>query len=333
MYESLGTVRLSDGETVEGGVVIGPDLEWADRVEVLLGHKGEMWRWGNTVVLREELGLDVFYYILHRDGDPFVNMMNIEIDGVGLYGHVFTKPEERRNGAASGLMRPMMEHYRSRGGQALYLGTGFDSHPYHMYAKEGFIGLEDKSGQMAYYPDSETAFYDRYFAEGPMEISRLDWRHWPLSIPLFAGDFPGVARSTVMGIWGRRSTEGPMCERERRERERKAEGCGMMTAVAVNQSTGALVGLATFDAHPIWPWSAVVDVYCHPNHWDRGPEVLAMLDIQNAERHLAYCDEGFTEKERALEAVGFKSTATLGRRVAKNAERSEFIDVREWERG
>jgi hypothetical protein len=81
------------------------------------------------MALRHDLGLDVFYYILHRDGVPFTNMMNIEYRGVGLYGHVFTKPEDRQKGAASALMPMLMDDFRARGGKALYLGTGYDSHP------------------------------------------------------------------------------------------------------------------------------------------------------------------------------------------------------------
>ncbi|HAA73566.1 TPA: hypothetical protein DCE37_00380 [Candidatus Latescibacteria bacterium] len=44
---------------------------------------------------------------------------------VGLFGHVFTKPEERRKGAANALM----EDFRQRGGKALYLGTGYVRFP------------------------------------------------------------------------------------------------------------------------------------------------------------------------------------------------------------
>ena len=70
MYQDLGRITLKSGEEVETGVVQGPDLRWAARVETLLAHKGPYWRWGNEQVLRTATGLDVFYYLLSRDGDP-----------------------------------------------------------------------------------------------------------------------------------------------------------------------------------------------------------------------------------------------------------------------
>ena len=52
MYQHLNRITLKSGEVVQAGVVQGPDLDWAERVETLLGHKGPSWRWGNEQVLR-----------------------------------------------------------------------------------------------------------------------------------------------------------------------------------------------------------------------------------------------------------------------------------------
>ena len=101
-----------------------------ERIEALLGHKGEEWQWQNSRCARDDLGIDVYYYILHRDGVPFANMMTAECAGVGHFGHVWTRPEDRRKGAADQLMGLQMEDFRGRGGRALYLGTGFDSAAY-----------------------------------------------------------------------------------------------------------------------------------------------------------------------------------------------------------
>ncbi|MBT6147039.1 MAG: hypothetical protein HOH74_16510, partial [Gemmatimonadetes bacterium] len=68
MYESLAEVTLKDGERVEAGVVVCPDAEWAERIEALLGHKGDVWRWQNRCCAWDELGIDARYYLLHRDG-------------------------------------------------------------------------------------------------------------------------------------------------------------------------------------------------------------------------------------------------------------------------
>ena len=52
MYQQLNSISLKSGEVVQAGVVQGPDLDWAERVETLLRHKGPSWRWGNEQVLR-----------------------------------------------------------------------------------------------------------------------------------------------------------------------------------------------------------------------------------------------------------------------------------------
>jgi len=333
VYESLEHVVLKNGEKVEAGVVIGPDLDWADRVEELLGHKGPLWRWGNEMVLRESLPVEAYYYLLVReDGIPFANMMNIEVEGVGLYGHVFTKPEDRRKGAASLLLPILLDDFRKRGGRALVLGTGYDSAPYHIYARGGFEGVEPGSGYMAYYPDGKRDFYDAYFADQTMSVARIDWNHWPPSIPLFIGDFPGVVRSLVMEVLGRRSTEGPIVGRLEEEIERKDEGKGPRTTVLTGDASGAVFGLATCGNHPMWPGTCLVDLYCHPSGWERGAELLETMEVDQAERVVAYCDAGLEEKETILDAAAYRPVATYQKRVAADRARTAFVDVREWER-
>jgi len=332
MFRELGSVTLKNGDRVEAGVVVGPDQDWADRVEGLLSHKGEIWRWGNEMCLRHDIGIDVLYYILHRDGEPFANMMNIEYRGVGLYGHVYTVPDDRRQGAASALMPMLMDDFRNRGGKALFLGTGYDSHPYHLYADNGFVGLEPKSGLMAYYTESEEAFYSGYFSDAATDISRLGWAHWPASIPLFAGNFSGAIRSTVMRLTGRSSTEGPMISLERDERQRLEKGQGPRSVALSVPETGAVVGMATTGPHPLWRGSWTIDIYCHPEHWGRGGELLSTVETPPAERLLAYCDAGFHEKEEVLSKAGFSPIATYSNRAAVDYARTRFVDVKEWEK-
>ncbi|MCB0085234.1 MAG: hypothetical protein KDE47_30045, partial [Caldilineaceae bacterium] len=74
MYESLGTVTLKSGETVEAGVVKGPDPTWATQLETLLWHKGDPWNWQNARCLERALAVEVYFYVLHRGDDPFANI-------------------------------------------------------------------------------------------------------------------------------------------------------------------------------------------------------------------------------------------------------------------
>ena len=67
-------------------------------------------------------------------------------------------------------MRHLMEDFRRRKGRALFLGTGYDSAPFHIYQAEGFRGLEPESGLMDYYVGSGETFRREWFSIGPVEV-------------------------------------------------------------------------------------------------------------------------------------------------------------------
>jgi GNAT superfamily N-acetyltransferase len=332
MYEDLDRVRLKSGEQVEMGVVSGPDQEWASKVEVLLGHKGENWLWGNSRLLRDDLGIEGLFYILHRDGVPFANMMNVEFEGVGIFGHVYTVPEDRRQHAASELMPHLMSHFRARGGKALFLGTGFDSHAYHIYNANGFEGVEVFSGSMSYYRDSQSDFETSYFGQGAVSIEALDWIHWPVSPALFMVRRPGTIRLAGLGLFGQGSTEGSMLPLIRETLERREEGKPSRMMVLRHEESSAVTGVAMHSRDRLWPHTCVVDLYCHPQFWDHGRSLLHSLSLPEADRYIAYCDLDFSEKEEILSSAGFVKNSVHEQRVAVNRAKTEYVDVGVWER-
>ncbi|MCX5662333.1 MAG: hypothetical protein NTW19_21850 [Planctomycetota bacterium] len=344
MYESLGQVTLKTGERVDAGVVHGPDRDWADRVGTLLGHKTPPWNWQNTQCLtREDLGLDASFYILHRGGIPFSNIMTIAIDGVGIFGHVFTQPDDRRKHATSLLMAKQMEHFRSRRGRtggpgrALYLGTGYDSPAYHIYQSNGFKGLGPASGVMDWHASPRDAFEAEYFGrpDDPTNIDPIGWRHWPTSSPLFCADFggrDGVVKLPIAQILGRSLTEEPVLRLLHAEGEfRRQEEPGRALALQ-NRRTGAVLGLACWAWDPIWQ-NVLVDVYCHPNHWPRAKELVAGLKLPtSAPRTLAHADAGCPGKLEALKQLGFAQAETLPGHVFADATKTGRVDVLVFER-
>ena len=100
MIESLGPITLKNGEQVEASVVKGPDTAWAPHVGPLLLHKGEPWNWQVAQVLERHLDLEPYFYILQRGDVPFANIMTIESNGLGIFGHVWTEPDDRRKGGS-----------------------------------------------------------------------------------------------------------------------------------------------------------------------------------------------------------------------------------------
>jgi hypothetical protein len=332
VYQEMGRIVLKSGERVDAGVVRAPDLEWASRLEEFLAHKGELLNWQNSALLRNDVGIETYFYLLHRDGKTLANIMTAELCGVGFLGHVFTRQEDRRKGACSALMGIQMTHFRARGGKALFLSTGYDSPAYHIYASYGFRGVEPKSGHMAYYIGSKEGFDAEYFGADRAEVRPPAWPHWPASAALFLGDFPGVVRCLPMSIIGRGTTEGSFPRLLRSQEARQAKGELPRAQVLVNERTTAVLGLALWDWHPLWPGVCLVDVYCHPNFWDRADELLSSLSTPAGSRWLAYADASFDVKCRALLRGSFKRTATLASRALRDKATGSFEDVAVFER-
>jgi len=337
MIEELGQVTLKSGETVEASLIIGPEVAWAERLEQLLQHKGDPWNWQNSEVLRAELGIEAYFYVLHRAGEPLANIMTVELAQVGIFGHVWTNPEDRQKGASSRLMQRQMDHFRVRGGQALFLGTMFDSVAYHMYEKFGFHSIEPQSGSMAYYAHSQAEFEAAYFAQGETEIQALAWSHWPASPALFMGDFPGLVRCVPLRLLGRQTPEGALLsllhQEKRRAQETPDEEAGVSqkrpsrAMVLQNKATTAVVGLAVWDWHPFWPDTCLVDVYCHPDYWAQAGPLLTSLDLPKANRYIAYSDVQSPEKDQVLLQAGFRQTATLAGRFPEAVAKTTLLDV------
>lgn len=331
MYTKLDTVTLKSGESVELGLIKGPDTEWADHIDGdLLAHKGPTWRWGNQIMLTQELGIDALFYILHRNGAPFANVMTIEYKGVGVLGHVYTKPEDRRQGAASLIFDQLMPHFRHRGGQALMLGTGYDSPAYHIYRSYGFEGIAPQSGTMTYYPNTQTTFESQFLASGPTTIERLAPKHYPVAPVLFLNECPGTVRLTPAKIFGRGSTEGPFIPLLRNELERQADDQPPRTAILTQTETEAVVGYASTDRDPTWPNTCVVDLFCLPHFWSQASDLLNFMHWPTADRYVAYCDAGWTEKENILSTAGFQICATLPNWLNKDRTQTKKIDVNIW---
>jgi GNAT superfamily N-acetyltransferase len=328
MFKDLGEITLKTGEVVQAGVAVAPDQEWAERVTGLLSHKGDLWNWQNSQVLKADCGIEARYYLAHRSGRPLANVMTAELAGVGILGHVYTVPEHRRKGAMGQLLRIQMADFRARGGRALFLGTGFDSPPYHMYESCGFRGIEPKSGQMDYYSASKDGFEAEYFAPDDADVVPVGWRHWPASPALFVGAFPGVVRCAPLRLFGRTSTEGALLSLLRDQERRRQEGQGPRAMALQSRGSTAVIGLAVWDWHPLWPDACLLDVYCHPNFWDRAGEMLDALKMpEEADRWLAFADTTCGDKMRVLRAAGFRRRATLKNWLAADRAKTACVDA------
>jgi GNAT superfamily N-acetyltransferase len=333
MLTSLESVTLKSGERVETTCVLGPDPEWAPRLQRMLLHKGDIWNWQNAEVLTQRLPLEARFYVLHRGGAPFANIMTIERGGVGLLGHVWTDAADRGQGAASWLLELVLADFRARGGRALWLGTVFGSHPYRLYEKHGFRGLEEGHGEMVLCAGGDlSAFEAEWFAARGAALAPLGWEHWPTSSPLFAGSFPGVARAPSLGLVGRRICEGPLLPSIRANRERLARGEMPAAAVVAEPESGAVLAFAQWGASPPWPGVAQLELWCHPRAWHRAGELVEALRIPREQRLLAWVDSDCPAKAEALAALGFRAAGTLPQLAWADAAQTRGVDVTLMER-
>jgi GNAT superfamily N-acetyltransferase len=326
MIQTWPETVLKNGESVATAVILAPAETWHKRIADLLHHKGEMWRWQVAQLLAGQSGIESRFYLLHRDAAPFCNILTIERNGVGMLGHVWTKPEDRGQGAASQLMRLVMEDFQARGGRSLYLGTGFESTAFHIYRKQGFQSIEANSGVMAFFPDGRAGFEADYFAPGETAIAPLDWTHYATASALLAHENKARVRCAPLGV-----LRPMLCESPFLPILRGRENGGETRAVVLQKTNGAVVGLAAWNCDAIWPGVLQLDVFCHANFWHRGEELLSALPLPAARRFVIYDDGQNPDKTELLHRAGFEKQAQLKNRVARDVTESEWLNIYCWE--
>lgn len=306
MYNKLGETVLKTNERMEVGVVTAPDEPHAEEVKQFLGHKGGNWEWHIERCVIESLdALETRFYVGKVDGSIITNIMTVEHQGIGILGHVFTMPDQRRKGACKGVMAYQMEDFRQRKGRALYLGTGYNSHPYYIYHSFGFESVFPESGFMKYYVDTD--FEERYFAPAPTQTKPVEWHDWP-KVTALSGIVGGEPlRSLIWNVYGPTNMEGGFLNfKHDLETENIYEDAKLLIT-----SDGAIVGWATVSRDTRWrPATAVLDLFFHPNFADEVPTLLTSVASPDAKVQ-CYVDSSAEQKTAILETAGFTCEGQL----------------------
>ena len=300
MYDKLGEVTLKTEERMEVGVVTAPDTPHAEEVKQFLGHKPGNYKWHIERCVTETLDvLETRFYVGKLNGNVITNIMTVEYEGVGILGHVFTRPQQRRKGAAKGVMAYQMEDFRQRSGDALYLGTGYNSHPYYIYHSFGFESVFPESGFMKYHVNED--FEERYFAPAPAAPKSVEWHDWPKVTALSGIVGWDTLRSLKWGVYGPTNLEGGFLSFKHDLETQDAYA----DAKLLIASGGAIVGWATVSREARWqPATAVLDLFFHPNFTDAVPALLSAVAFP-ASKVQCYIDSGAEKKAEVLEAAGF----------------------------
>ena len=300
MYDKLGETVLKTGERMEVGVITAPDMPHAEEMKQFLGHKPGNYKWHIERCVTEMLdALETRFYVGKLDGDVITNIMTVESEGVGILGHVFTLPQQRRKGACKGVMAYQMEDFRQRTGIALYLGTGYNSHPYYIYHGFGFESVFPESGFMKYHVNAD--FEARYFTPTPAHPKPVEWHDWPKVTALSGIVGWDTLRSLKWGVYGPTNLEGGFLSfKHDLETEDAYADAKLLIA-----SSGAIVGWATVGRDARWqPATAVLDLFFHPNFADAVPALLSSVAFPESKVQ-CYADSGAEQKAAVLETAGF----------------------------
>jgi len=285
---------------MEVGVITAPDEPHAVEINQFLGHKPGNYKWHIERCVTETLdALETRFYVGKVDGSIITNIMTVEHQGIGILGHVFTMPEQRRKGACKGVMAYQMDDFRQRKGRALYLGTGYNSHPYYIYHSFGFESVFWESGFMRYQVNGD--FEEHYFAPTSTQPKSVEWHDWPKVTALSGIVGSEALRSLIWNVYGPTNMEGGFLNfKHDLEAENVYEDAKLLIT-----SGGAIVGWATVSRDNRWrPATAVLDLFFHPNFTDEVPALLSAVKFPDVKVQ-CYVDSSAAKKAEVLETAGF----------------------------
>lgn len=310
MYRKLAEVSLKSGECMEVGVVNAPDEEYTGNIEPFLEHKGGLWNWHIEECMQKPLdALETRFYIGQIEGEIISNIMTVEYQGVGILGHVFTAPEHRRKGACKGVMKNQMEDFRNRGGRALYLGTGYDSHAYYIYASFGFQSVYPRSGFMRYWTNPD--FEGHYFSKSQVHVKSVEWHDWGRITALTGIVGYDFLRSVDFGIYGPTSFEGGFLGFKHKLETSEH----YLAANLLETETESVVGFLTLVRDRRWrPESYMVDIFVHPDYWEEAELLLDSVEWPSGKIQ-CYVDTVSLAKAECLQKYGFEPEAILEKQV------------------
>lgn len=308
METHLGDVALKSGEPMRIVRIDAPDPAWKDRILPFLQHKGEPWLWQMEVAFAEGLGACAQRYYLGvlESGEVVGNIMTTESmePPVGILGHVFTPPQHRRKGICSHLMVALTEDFRARGGRAMFLHTGYDTAPYHIYAAHGFVGYRD-TGAMAWLLEED--FFARQFERRPVSVRATDWADWAPLEALAQVDTGWHVRSPQLGLHGFGGFEGAYIIVRRDLHEGRLLDFQVLAA-----DDGAVVGYALLGRFRRFPGEPLtLDIFVHPNFVEHADELANAIVEPCCDKVLAFGDSASVGKPEALGRAGFGLEATL----------------------
>jgi hypothetical protein len=327
MYRQLGFETLKTGERMEVGVVRSPDADWRAQLTTFLGHKGPDWRLQIEGALAGPLeDLQTRFYVGHQGGRLLSQIMIAGHRGVGILGHVYTLPEERRKGAIRAVMAALMDDVPGQGFRVLTLGTGFDSPAYWIYHSFGFRSIAENSGEMIWQIEPGAA--TESFIPGPTSVRPVRWEDWSLFNLLAMqpiGEADDLPRGPMLGLTAQGGIEGQFLTFQRRRQEEPE-----LQAQALVTEAGATVGWAFLGRNAAWAgedgW--LLDSHAHADYQDRLAQLLGALTFPKGTSVLSYVTDARGLRAATLREFGFDAPAELPAWLKREGRQHLFVMIR-----
>lgn len=282
----------------------------------LLRHKGQPWLDHIRSRIRGECGRSLDHFFLAYAGrEPVAHVWyTVAADDrrLGHLGHVYTRPDFRRQGLSARLLKAAMADFRSQGGLVMQLYT---SNPVTVpfYEKLGFENLyasralHDKDWYMRH-PLGSATLIQSWFARRRCTMRELGGDDLAKYCLLYDMEYDTRLKDWAQGIGtGLESEYTFILTRDKIARHHGV--CWVLENGETIVGAASLMRPAfTHQAH-----LAAVDCYLHPRFHDRAAELieacLSCRDRLGVEVVYALCVD--PDKARTYESLGFAHRAML----------------------
>lgn len=309
---SSSQITLKDGRQATLEIITAPTPQEYQKILQLLNHKpgpylnhfNDFHGSGSDGVIE---GLEWRFHLARTGADYVANICTWERDGLGILGHVYTRPEWRGLGLAGAMLHFQDEDFRARGGRIMELNTGYQSMPYRLYQKHGYVDVAGAPGSMV--KTSQPDVWPDLYREAATHLTPFQWRHWPSANLLFLTEHPAYVRSAGIGAYGITHLEGAIVHC--REHLWSKEPEPSWKAMVLETAKGAVTAWASLQWDLNWshePRRLVFDLFFHPTCQAAMESALKNLAIPKGT--ISYSTPA-DPKNPLLEQSGFRSLGKI----------------------